>query len=269
MGALISAKDATRSATSITGGSWTATLPLTNILTALLSQKARSTNALAASTLFNIDMGAAVAVQTLCLASHNISASGTIRVRAYSDSGYTTLVWDSTTITAWPAGFTSTDVMANPNHWTYFISTAKTARYWKVEIVDTTNSSGYIELGRMWIGAADFMPARSILAGFQLGWELLDVSEDSLGGVTWTEARTPRRLEVVTFPDLTAAEIRAGLLMIKNLTTAGEILFITESSHAAADMLLHAFPAKIKTASPLSYPYFNRADMPLVVIEIV
>jgi hypothetical protein len=267
MGVIISKKDYTVNAI-LSGGSFTATLPLSNIASTLLSQVARTTNSTTASTQFVADLQSAPAIKALCLAWHNITAAGTIRIRAYTNAGLTTLAWDYTT-NVWPAGFTAADVADYPKNWTFILPTAITARYWKIEISDTTNPAGYVEFGRFWIGCADFAPARSILVGYQLGWELRDVSEESLGGVDWIEQRTPRRRQVVTFPDLLPAESRAGLIMVKNLTLYGVLLFVTESTDTAADMLLKAYPARIKSASALTFPYFNRADMPLEVIEYV
>ena len=109
----------------------------------------------------------ATSIRLISLCAHNITVAGTIRVRGFSDSGYTTMVTgaNSGTLTAWPAGFCASNVSDYSKNWTYCFSISKTARYWKIEIVDTLNAAGYIELGRC-----------------------------RLGGVTWANVRTAKRV---------------------------------------------------------------------------
>lgn len=271
MGALFSLADHTLTGT-LSGGSWLSTLPLANLQNALLSKKARSSNALAASTIVLVDLGAtARAIRCIGVLSHNISYAGTIRARGYSDSGYTTLVTgaDTGTVNVWPqSGFTATDAAQYPNNWIYAFTSSKTARYWKIEITDTANSAGYIELGRLWLGEA-WEPAVGISYGATLGYEPRDVVEESLGGVRWAERRTPRRVGNFAFDVLTDAEKRQAIIMQKTLGMAGEMLVIMNSAADAVSMLLEAFPATNKQVSPVTYAAYNVNQMPIEVLEVV
>lgn len=68
-----------------TGGSWLATLPLTNLQDRRLSKVARSTNALITSTQFTIGNGAVNRpVGLVAIPKHTISSVGTIRARLFS-----------------------------------------------------------------------------------------------------------------------------------------------------------------------------------------
>ena len=109
-----------------------------------------------------------------------------------------------------------------PKHWTYVFSSSKTARYWLIEITDTANPAGYIELGRCWLGGATFSPALGVSYGMELGFESLDVTDESLGGIIWGEKRASRRSLTASFGTLTAIEKRAALILQKVLSETGE-----------------------------------------------
>ncbi|MBC7963799.1 MAG: hypothetical protein H7Y05_12745 [Steroidobacteraceae bacterium] len=268
--AIISYPDRTLTAT-LSGGSWQTTAQLNNLKDPLLSHVARSVNALAASTIVLADLGATYNIRVLCLPAHNLGKDATIRVRGYSDAGYTAMVAgaDTGTVTVWPDGFTAQDVAAYPKNWTYCFPSFKAARYWKWEPVDTTNTAGYIEAGRAWHGEATLEPVTGIQYGDSLGYESRDVVEESLGGVLWGEKRSARRVSSVSFPNITPTERNKALIMQKTLGKTGEVLFVANSLDTAQDMLLQAFPATIRQASPLTNPYYNNYEMPLELQEII
>jgi hypothetical protein len=267
--AILSYPDRTLAAL-LSGGSWQASAPLTNLQIALLSQVARSTNALAASSIIQVDIGGALNIRVMSLCAHNISAAGTIRARGYSDAGYTTMVTgaDTGTVTAWPAGFTAQNVLDYPKNWTFVFSSYKTARYWKFEITDTGNAAGYIEVGRCWIGEA-WEPATGVSYGMSLGYESRDVIEESLGGVPWGEKRTPRRSLIAKFETLTTAEKRQALILQKVLTETDEAFWVSNGVASAEDILLEAFPCFMRKPSPLTYPYYNNHELSISIIERV
>jgi hypothetical protein len=94
----------------------------------------------------------------------NLSQTATIRVRAYSDAAGTTMIKDTGTILACPAqvveliGWTAAQAAsayaygggAHARAWFDNVS----ARRIVVDIVDTGNLQGYIECGRIFLGAA-------------------------------------------------------------------------------------------------------------------
>lgn len=252
---------------SITGGAWSPSLPLANLQNQLLKKVARSTNTLATSTKFVVDLGSPRPVRVVALLGHNISRLGEVRVRAYADAGLTALLYDTGVQGAWPGSFSDYEVMVYPHHWIRPI-TETAARWWQVEIADTGNPAGYVELGRCWLGSA-FAPATPIVYGASLGYESADEVNEDVGDIDWVVIRTPRRRTVITFPELTAEEKRAALIMQKVLGKHAELLFVMDSDQGAEDMLLQAFPAKVRAASPLSFPRYNAVEMPLELKEIV
>lgn len=242
-------------------------MPLANLQVPLMKKVARSIDVLAGSTRFVVDLGEDRLIRVVALLNHNISRTGEIRVRGYADAGLSNLRYDTGSMGAWPGAFTDYDVAAYPHHWIRAISET-VARYWVVEIADAANPAGYVELGRCWLSAA-FEPATPIVYGAALGYESADVVDEEVGDVDWVVIRASRRRAIITFPELTAEEKRAALITQKVLGKHGELMFVMDSDQDAYDMLLQAFPARVRSASPLSYPRYNAVEMPLELKEIV
>lgn len=83
----------------LSGGSWNASLPLTNLQNRQVQKVARSTNATVASTQFAINLGQAQAIGVVALVVHNISVSGYYRVSG-SDAAISNRLLDSVDFTS-------------------------------------------------------------------------------------------------------------------------------------------------------------------------
>ena len=141
----------------VTGGSWVSTLPASNVCTRELAVVARSTNALITSTKFVLDMGSSRALRAFALANVNFSAAATWRVGIGTTSGGTEAysgaqaLWTSV---AFDSGLTvlgmeDTDYLRNGVHALIVLPAAYTGRYVLVEIVDTANTDGHVQAGRL------------------------------------------------------------------------------------------------------------------------
>lgn len=79
------------SAVKLSGGGWQASRPLTNLRDPLFSKAARSSSAAVADTFINVDLGVARDIKLLAIPQHNISRSGTVRIRASNTIGFSGL----------------------------------------------------------------------------------------------------------------------------------------------------------------------------------
>lgn len=272
MGAILSYPDRTLTALALSGGSWRAAYPLGNLQNDQFSVKSRSTDATAANTKIRADLGAtARSIQCIAVLSHNISFAGTIRARGYSDSGYSSMVTGADTGTqyAYPQTITAEQALDYPDHWIYAFSSGKTARYWEVEIVDTANASGYVEIGRVWLGEGTLAPTVSISYGASLGYECRDITSESIGGAVWGDSREARRVAAVTFDALSGTEKQKALILQKTLGKTGELLYVMDSADAAIDMALQAFPATMRSVDPLKYPFYGINSVGAELVEIL
>ena len=66
------------------------------------------------------------------------------------------------------------------SHYSVILAAGVTARYWSIEITDTGNSDGYVEIGR--VGLWGIAPAVNMSWGVQYGIRDNSVSDYSLSG---------------------------------------------------------------------------------------
>jgi hypothetical protein len=253
-------------ATTLSGGSWSAGLPIANLKDRLLTKVARTADTLAASSQWVENLGQPRDVKVIAVMGHNLSLPGTVRVRAYSDVGLATLLYDTGVLSAWPLSFTADDVLVQPPNLILPLTTIVTAQFWKFELVDTANAAGYLQVGRAWLGPA-WQPTLGIIYGDEIGYEPRSVVTESLGGVTWVDQRLPKRAGTITFPGLTGIEKRTAMIFQKTIGNSGEVLYLQDVTHAAEDMLLYAFPATVRQVNPIRSAYYNASEMPMGLIE--
>ncbi len=206
-------------------GSWT--LPLTNLQTADINQVARSSDALNASTKFKINLGSVAPVDGVAFGPCNLSPGATWRWRGYSDAAYTSLIYDSGIQTTSGAIIDWTDP-ANwlewedagfwlgisdfaqfselPQFFYHIAPEAQSLQYWQLEIFDTTNPDGFVEIGRLVIARA-FRPTNNYSEGNATGLIALTDVEESLGGLRSYFERGLRRTFQATFPRLPESEL--------------------------------------------------------------
>lgn len=188
----------------LAGGSWLAGAPLTNLNTRSRADKARSSDALTTSTLLTIDWGSAKTARALSILGHNLSSAATVRwKRGTTLSG--TDVYDSTAVNAWRFAPTTYD----GDHWhvTIVAPSAAAARYERIEIADTGNAAGYVELARLMICDL-FVPEGDADMGARLPDRDLSTKERTESGTPVVIDRPVLSGLVATLGDLTPAEAR-------------------------------------------------------------
>lgn len=169
----------------LSAGSWASTLPLTNMQRRPLSRVARSSDATEASTKFRVNLGSSTPiVRKVGLWGHNITQTGNIRITAGTTAGASD-VHDSGWLSVWPAlapedlewedpnwwfgTLSDSDVEGYPIRFLYDCGDNIQAQYWTVEISDTSNTDGYVEIGRLWMGPF-WSPGINYSTGASLGW---------------------------------------------------------------------------------------------------
>lgn len=235
-----------------TNGTWSATLPLTNLQNRQLSKVARSTAATTASAKFDCDLGVARAVGMIAIPKHNFTTAALVRVRGASDSGFTSVVYDSGWVAGWPAGVTAEDVVGmNVSFWLAPAS-VQTARYWRVEVDDTANSAGYIQMGRLIIAGA-YVPAVSPNYGGNTGLESETTRTVTDGGGALYDVRPIRRVHRFTISHMPTAEAFAkAWKMQRQLATSGQLFFIWDADDATYPHE-RAFLAVLRSLSAIEY----------------
>lgn len=196
-------------ASSLSGGSWRSTLPLANIQDRLQSKVARSTTDSTANAQFQVDLGASRLVRAAGLFGHNLSLSGTIRLRGYTGTPPSGEVYDSGVLNPfviYPSGvleaghpaFGGTTLVAEdfdegyPVPWMVAF-TAVSARHWLFEIDDTSNPDGFIDIGRAWL-TYGYQPSHGVSVGQRHSWSTSSRRRETDGGAAFYNERPRRRV---------------------------------------------------------------------------
>lgn len=253
----------------LAGGSWSASLPLSNLKTRLLGQVARSTNLLTTSTQFTADIGPDHIVRTFGFSNHNLSFSALYRVRGYSDAGYTTLVYDSGWEEAWPPVYGATRDWQSPNFWngkylpeeiagitpliTVSMPLSLNNRYWKFDFDDTTNTAGYIQIGRLFIADA-WQPTYNMKYGAGIGWETDTDVQKALSGAEYFDERTPGRYVQFEIPAMSEEEAFDNAFEIQRRSGISKEVLFQWDPDDPSQALRKSFLGRLRRLSPIEYP---------------
>ena len=192
------------------------TLPITNLQDRQIVKIWRNTQTTAQ---IDIDFGQGRIVDFAALIKHTISQTGKIRWRLSNASDFSSTVYDSGLIDAWPiveefgtlpwgvfswGGYLNITVAAQYTISTFAVlSSPVQARYLRIDISDPDNADGYIQAGRLIAGPA-YKPSINYANGVE--FEFVDDSRitKSRGGQTFVDEieRFRRiRFELINLPE--------------------------------------------------------------------
>jgi len=268
----------------LSSGSWNASYPLNNLKDPLFAKKARSSNAQLTSTKFDVDFGVERQVRVISIIGHNSSAVAKIRVRLYAGAGHTNLQYDTGWVDVysafWPHGLlewedpafwggelTPEDIASyHPDCW--LVITPSAARYMLVEIDDTTNSAGYVELARCF-AAPGWQSGVNISHGAGIAYNTDTQVQRTLGGVDYFDIRTGRRAITGSFDALTIEEGMSKFESQRRLGIHGEMYFIFEPDDTILLYKQRAMLCRYKQLDQIEFPYFDGASFAFTLEEIL
>lgn len=245
-----------------TGGDWEPTLPLANLNSTRITKVARSVDAELASTQWVEQVPAAA--QGIFLRWTNLSSDAQLRLSVGTTSGASDL-YAGTWVDYWrytPAsGITARQVDGMIITPTEMPADA----WWKLEIDDTTNPDGYVEIGLRHI-APLWQPTYSAAYGLQDGVE--DLSEDDAadGGDECFVDRENRRVVQFVLEVLTPSEGAALHDMQRTLGKNGHLYYLPNAADLAYSQRF-GFLARQRELSPLEYPQPRTRRLPLRLTE--
>jgi len=213
---IISSTNYVDAATSITADDEVASLPVENLQDRQIVRVWRNTQTTAQ---IDVDFGSAKIVDFAAIIKHNFSQYATIRWRFSNASDFSTTVYDSGAVDAWPVveefgtlpwgvfqwgGYLNPEVAAAYTISSFLVLDAVVAaRYMRVDVSDPTNSSGYLQAGRL-ISGPSYKPSINYANGVE--FEFIDESRitKSRGGQTFVdevERFRRMRFELINLPE--------------------------------------------------------------------
>lgn len=271
------------------GTAFDSDLPLDNALIPRLSTVTRTTNA-TGTKVIRRTYTAAVTLQVFALVRSNLQKDATWRIRGYSDSGFTTLVYDSGSLAAWPEQwpvgvlqpgspnysdrkFTNAQIADAKYDVLHIADTAQTARYWQIDIADATNTDGYLEIAFL-VMAPGHRPGGvnvggNVANGAELGFFSMSSAEEALSGVRLVDNQPIARTMTLAFPATRLGESVAVLhRMIRTLGLSGLVYVVFDDSDVEL-LQARSFLAQLTELSPLQLVQYGQQTVVLSLREVL
>ncbi|MDF1791440.1 MAG: hypothetical protein P1U88_05985 [Thalassobaculaceae bacterium] len=228
----------------VSGGSWSATLPVTNLADRQPSKVARTIGTDPIVTVATVDFGEPEPVRFVALINHNLTQSGRWRIRLGNDPLLASPILDTGNIDIWPAAIPfgvgewgefnwggrldADDAATYGAQAFHAIDTPVRARFLRIDLVDAGNPAGFLQAGRLVAG-----PAWQPSVNFQYGWSIEQVDESeikrSLGGQAYVNVRPRYRRLRFTLDHLGKDEMFGHAYELERLKgKGGDIMVIAD-----------------------------------------
>ncbi len=262
----------------LSGGSWDASAPLTRMQDNRLKVIARSNDLLPASTQFQITLDKDRQVGGLALVNHNFTTDATWRVRAYTDAGLTQLAYDSGQVNVYPAFATPLELeWEDDNFWSgkpleeniegltqtaidLLGGVTVTAQYWLVEIFDSTNPSGFVSIGRLFIGANFLNETLNANIGATSGIENRTRAFETPGGHIEYDVREPIRTNDFQYRLIENSRAYSRFLQLEYQAGIDKEVFLIQDADDSQNLLLRSYLGTIAQPTGLGQNTYNTAD---------
>lgn len=252
-------------------GLWYPALPLANLKNRTIGVVARSNDLALSSTKFTADIGIDGLVRVVGLIGHSLSLDARYRLTASTISDFSTTVLDTGWRDVWPIVYPpDTLEWENPRYWTgrytseeiagytpaliHVLDATIQAQFWKVELNDASNTAGYLQIGRLFIGDA-WQPRINMEYGASLAWETTTQLQEALSGAEFFDRRRPRRIARFVTGSLDEGEAMASVFeMQRRMGIDGEVIFVydpADTLHA----LRRRFMGRLRQLSAIEHPF--------------
>lgn len=271
----------------LSGGAWSAALPLDHLGSLPTARFAESADAALASTKWTMTFPRPRPIGVVALAKHNLTVDAKWRVRVYFDTSGTELAIDSGWVAVWPAVFATLELeWEYDNYWagtldeddrasftplaTRFLDAVQIGRRVDIEIDDQNNPDGVIRVG-LGLVTDLWQPTYNAAYGIQYGYDIATEFETASNPdqTEYADPMTPKRTVSFALEHLTEEEgFRRMLSLQRTQGLHGEILY-AESLETSTIEFARTFIARQTSVDPLSHPYFETYSNSINLKEIL
>ncbi|MGO4380378.1 hypothetical protein [Pseudoduganella sp. RAF53_2] len=257
----------------VNSGSWINSLPLANILGRTLGRVARSVGLSTDATRFIVDLGSAQDVRLVALINHNLSIYAKVRIEGSNDASFSSTLYDSGWTDAWPDMYPYGSLEWEDDRWwsrkytlaeikgyvaaaRHILPSSRLARYWRITMSDPTNTDGYVQLGRVFIGPV-WQPTYNYARGSSLTFETKTDVQEALGGAEYFQERKPYRVTKFSLEHLTEDQAMFHAFELDRLAgISGEVFWIQDPEDTIHS-IRRQYLGRFRQLSALDHPYFN------------
>lgn len=258
----------------LSGGRWSATLPITNLQSRQVQKVARTASAALVDTIIRADFGTPQGINCIALVVHNLSATAKVRITAASNALFTDPEYQSAWIDVWPAGVINAHLLEweDDNFWLGTLTEEQRAgynapflhtlpapiymRHWQIEIDDVGNPAGYVQVGRLF-AAKSWQPQYNMAYGASLGFEDPSDVVASLGGAEYFDVRGRFRVHRFSLPVLSQDERYTYVHELQRLVgTTGEVLVVPNPADPST-LIQRSFVGRLRSLDAPAQPHFQ------------
>lgn len=176
-------------------------------------------------------------------------------------------VYDSGWLDAWPSGLDAEEATGLNVPFVHIPSSAQSHRYGSIQIDDTANTAGYVDLARLVI-AGTYQPTINYNTGAKLGLRSAAKRTESDGGAAIIEDRPVRRTFQFVLSHLTQSEgFTRAFQLQRRLGKRGQLFVIVDPADTT-HQYEQAFLGTLEELSALEYPYTDgRTAMAFQLVE--
>ena len=255
----------------ISGGGWQTAYPAANMLSPEpIARVARTADVMLTSTQMVATFTTWRAVALVVLCRHSISDAGLVRVTAWYDTAMTQLMTDSGWVPAWSQAHAVGEVeWEQPSFWNLHYSPEEISGFpWhvpimlpsrvsamavKVEINDTLNPAGTLDIGYLlisdiWQASINFDQG----AGFGFP-AALTVAQTAMGGADYFDPRDKPRGFQGNFTYMNLDEVKRKMFELYRMHDIHLPFFWWANPQDSAHMVRDAFPARIDKMQMMTY----------------
>lgn len=250
----------------LSGGSWVAGLPLSNLQNQYLERIARSTNANAASTRINIALKRAVDIAAVYLGWTSLSNFAQARLRLWSSASFTgTPLFD----TGWKADVIPADDDPDRSPSLFLIlDESASGQYVSVEIDDHLNPLGYVDIGRLIIGRYVKPSFNYSYDGNALNFVSRAIVASTLSGDEKVWDRVEPRTFSMGYQYLPEEEVYTDFYrMLRTVKRGGEVVVIPRPDAGALELQRRSFLGRAVNRDPIVQAVVNRGHASLEIRE--
>lgn len=254
----------------LSGGLWSSNAPLANLKTRYIGQTAKSQNDATSSTKFDMDFGGEVGAGVFALINHSIQLDGLIRLRASNDPTFATSLYDSTWLPAWEAMYDTEDLdWEAPNYWTgqpiladlynywwnWYLNFDYNvyARYWRLEIDDTTNTNSFVTLGRPFLGKS-WQPRHNMEFAPEIGHRQNTTVETAISGAESYSQRRASRYSRFSTGWMDESDAFSFAFEIENLMGRDREVLFQHDVNDTTQRFRRSFLGTLEQSNPITHP---------------
>ena len=150
----------------------------------------------------------------------------------------------------------------------HILPTQQNLRHWRVEISDTTNADGYIQIGRLFMSST-WVPSVNYSYGASLGYQDPSPVDVSLSGAEFFDTRSKFRVFDFDLEYIQGTEAYGFALELQRIAgTSGEVMVVPDPEDFS-NMPIRAFVGRMSQLGPVKQPQPQAYSCSLSIKELI